>query len=133
MLLFLSAQDINFLEVGLIDVQGQLLSFKKVEVPPEKYLATVSEFLDEQKISADDLTKIIVVSGPGSFTASRLTVTIANSLSFAKNLPIIGIENPDRQNGEALIKKKAQAWIDLSPNKFVSPVYDRPPNITVKK
>jgi len=133
MFLFFSAQDISSIEVGLLDAEGRLLAFRKTETTPEKYLATISGFLAEQQVFAEVLEKIIVVSGPGAFTASRLTVTIANALSFAKNIPVVGVENPKRRGGEDLIQKFGKDWVRTTSAGFVNPTYDRPPNITLKK
>ena len=133
MFLFLSAQDIDSAEFGLLDAEGHLFSFEKLAVPPEKYLSSMVEFLDRQAVSLDSLKGIVVVSGPGSFTATRLMVTIANTLAFTKQLPIVGVENSARQSGDELIRDFGLIWIKQKADGFVMPIYDRPPHITIKK
>jgi hypothetical protein len=133
MFLFLSAQDINFMEVGLLEENGRLFSFQKIITPPENFLSNLSSFLYEQKVSWEIIKKIVVVSGPGSFTSTRLIVTIANAISFARKLPIVGITNSEKKNSEELIIEQGRDWAILNGVSFVSPVYDRPPNITIKK
>lgn len=64
MFLFLSAQDINFMEVGLLEENGRLFSFQKIITPPENFLSNLSSFLYEQKVSWEIIKKIVVVSGP---------------------------------------------------------------------
>jgi len=132
MLLFLSAQDISCLEVGLLDSTGRLFSFQSIKTSPEKFLLTISEFLKENKTPLEALQKIVVVSGPGSFTSTRISVTIANALSFAKNIPVIGLENSLKKGGEELITEFGQGWIEQKTEGFVVPFYDRPPHITLK-
>ncbi|MFH1253496.1 MAG: hypothetical protein V1664_04175 [Candidatus Uhrbacteria bacterium] len=132
MLLFLAAQDIKILEIGLLDLAGQFNFFQKIFTTPEKYLLMLANFLTEQKISWSDLTKIVVVTGPGSFTSNRIIVILANALAFSRALPIIGLENNARLDGETLIRTFGQDWLAATGQEFVIPVYDRPPNITLK-
>ncbi|MFH1089286.1 MAG: hypothetical protein V1716_02580 [Candidatus Uhrbacteria bacterium] len=132
MFLFLAAQDIKRMSAGLLDSEGRLLSFQNFETSPELYLFTISEFLRDHLASLESLEGLVVVSGPGSFTSTRIMVTIANALSFAKDLPIVGVENSARLSGEELIRDFGKDWVKKLSKKFISPVYDRPPNITVK-
>ena len=40
-----------------------------------------------------DLTKIVVAKGPGSYTGVRIGVTIAKTLSWTLNVPLVGISS----------------------------------------
>lgn len=133
MILFLAAQDISRMEAGLLDSEGRLLSFQEFSIAPEAYLATLAQFFVDHLISLEALEKIIVVAGPGSFTSTRIIVTIANALAFAKGLPIIGLANAARQNGEEMIRVSGLLWARQKTEGFVTPVYDRPPHIIIKK
>lgn len=57
----------------------------------EKLLSTISKLLKRAKKKFEDLERIIVVNGPGPFSAVRIGVTTANILGFALNIPILGI------------------------------------------
>lgn len=48
----------------------------------------LDKFLKELSLSVHDLTDIIVINGPGSFTGIRLGITIAKMLAFTLNIPI---------------------------------------------
>ena len=65
--------------------------------------------LKEKGAKATDITEIEVNPGPGSFTGSRVGVTIANALSFALGIKVNGQEPP------------------------IEPIYSSPPNITLPK
>ena len=123
--LFICAQDIQFITFGLVKDQT-LLCEKTFEVPPEKYLASLDDFLHEQQVSSADVSRILIVNGPGSFTASRVSVVLANTFAFVRKIPVIPIENPKRLSIEELLPMVAI----LPEHAFVIPAYDRPPNIT---
>jgi hypothetical protein len=81
--------------------------------------------------SLQKMTGICVVHGPGSFSSVRGGVLIANLLSRAYHVPLVGItvreaENLDRV-WEGLV---ANAF---PPRSFVEPLYDAEPNITVAR
>lgn len=123
--LFISAQDIQRITFGL--VQDQALFFEKTfEAAPEQYLLSLDTFLSEQKLSSTDVSRIMIVNGPGSFTASRVSVTIANTLAFARSIPIVSFENPDRLSLTELLMQIGSREEQV----FAVPAYDRPPNIT---
>lgn len=128
--LFLQAQDIHFITVGLV-TDGQLIRKTVFSVPPELYLKSVNDFLQEQHILFFDLKRIIVVNGPGSFTASRISVMIGNTLSFALNIPIFGVSNPNNLSSADVLQKLFSE--PLPEAKYgITPVYNRPPRITVE-
>ena len=56
-------------------------------------LPRIEEMFTVKGISVDEIDKIIVVNGPGSFTGIRIGVTIAKTLAWAKNIPIIPISS----------------------------------------
>lgn len=126
MVLAIQGQDIRELSVGLLR-DGVLAESRTAVASPETYLATIDATLSEWGVALADLGAVAVVTGPGSFTSSRVSVMIANAIAFARGIPVIGIPNADRVG-----------LADLAfPNDFPSadryavPVYDRPPHITV--
>lgn len=51
----------------------------------------VSEMFNEVNIKPNDVDKIIVVYGPGSFTGIRIGVTLAKIMAYTLNIPITTI------------------------------------------
>ena len=128
--LFLQAQDIHSITIGF--VCADRLNTKKVYlVSPERYLKSVKDFFAEQHISFSQIKRIFIVSGPGSFTASRISVMIGNTLSFVWNIPIFGVSNPNNLSSEDLLQKLFSEPLRAAVC-GVAPVYDRPPRITKK-
>ena len=56
-------------------------------------LFKIEEMLKNNNMDLNDIEKIIVVNGPGSFTGVRIGLTIAKSISWAKKIPIIQISS----------------------------------------
>jgi|SRR3990167_742794 len=50
--------------------------------------------LENEKLHQEDITEIEVNPGPGSFTGTRIGITIANALGFALGIPVNGQNNP---------------------------------------
>lgn len=71
-------------------------------------LLAIHNFLKENKRDWQDISAIEVKKGPGTFTSLRLGIAIANTLSFALNIPING----------------------LPLGQFVEPDYGKPPSIS---
>ena len=51
-------------------------------------LYEITKMFDEAKLSPDSVDKIIVCNGPGSFTGTRIGMTIAKVYAWSKNIPI---------------------------------------------
>lgn len=77
------------------------------------------------------LQGIVVVYGPGSFSAIRGGVLIANLLSRLYHIPLYGFTKEEAMN---LIDVRRQL-VDGSkePSEYISPLYDAEPNITLKR
>ena len=56
-------------------------------------LPLIDEMLKEKNIKLNDLNKIVVVNGPGSFTGIRIGVTVAKTISYSLNIPIYTISS----------------------------------------
>ena len=66
---------------------------KKIEVKDLKEtsavcLPTIIQILEDTKKTKNDISDIVVVNGPGSFTGVRLGVTIAKTIAYTREIPI---------------------------------------------
>lgn len=76
------------------------------------------------------LRGICVVAGPGSFSAVRGGVLMANLLGRLLGKPLVGVSREDAENLSKLRRSLfAQAF---TPQPYVAPVYDAEPNITCR-
>ena len=53
----------------------------------------IKELLDLNNIKTNDINKIFVVNGPGSFTGTRIGVTVGKVLAFSNNIPVIPVSS----------------------------------------
>ncbi len=126
MILFLSSQDIKEIIVGAIE-QGKLTVVKKIETEPENFLNALKRCLSRWRKSFEDIQGVVVVTGPGSATALRTSVTIANGFGFAREIPVVGLTNRDHESPVQLIRKSKTTIEQGLQKKFqpLSPVYER--------
>ena len=139
MILYINTTLDNSLEVSLYDQDGQ----KTVSLVPqvdqnksEILLRTIDEVLHKcpcgkkaEKSKTDTskhcITGIIVVRGPkGRFSAIRAGVVCANSLAFAWNIPVVGIETDGSVEPALDQIKKLKIFKDSA-----IPVYEKEPGI----
>ncbi len=134
MILFIKGQDIKEVEFALID-GGAIVHKTKKTVSPERQLFELDAFLNLHSVSLSDITKVFVVSGPGSFTSSRLSVVIANTISFVQDIPVVSIENKEDLSIEELAERlMSSTGSDNNTGlRFASPTYNMPPRITQSK
>lgn len=120
MMLFLAPLDLRRLSLGLW--QGKAMAVREeIHVTPEEIAGAVSDFLSRHKQHIDDLGGILVANGPGSATALRSGISVANTLAFIYDLPLFAVpEIPVSIEG-------------LVPVLALSPVYAHPPHITMPK
>jgi tRNA threonylcarbamoyladenosine biosynthesis protein TsaB len=87
----------------------------------------IEELLDANTITWNDISGLVVFRGPGSFTGLRIGITVANTIAYAQNVPIIGAEGDNWLQDGLLQLQKA------TDNKIVLPEYGGSINITTPK
>ena len=87
--LFIDTHDKNILIIvyknGKIINQKNIITINKHS---EVAMPAIDEILKESNIDVSDISNIIVVNGPGSFTGERIAVTIAKTFAYCLNVPI---------------------------------------------
>lgn len=59
----------------------------------EELLPILSNFLEDNKISLNEINCIVMGIGPGSFTAIRIAFSTIKTICYAKKIPIIGVSS----------------------------------------
>ena len=87
-------------------------------------LGVLETFLSDNNQSWGSLTGLIVFKGPGSFTGLRIGITVANTIAYAQQLPIVGeTEDAWQQSGH----RRLSTGDD---DQIVLPSYGAEPRIT---
>lgn len=58
-----------------------------------RVMPAIQHLLQECGIQANELEKIVVAKGPGSYTGVRIGVTIAKTLAWSLSIPIVGVSS----------------------------------------
>ncbi|HWZ65452.1 MAG TPA: tRNA (adenosine(37)-N6)-threonylcarbamoyltransferase complex dimerization subunit type 1 TsaB [Patescibacteria group bacterium] len=117
-------------EVGVYGSEGQL---SYVIWPAHRELANtilsvIRDQLAAQKSEFKDITGVVVYKGPGSFTGLRIGITVANTLAYGLNVPIVG-----EAKEHLWLERGLKALKDGRNDKLVLPEYGAEANITMPK
>ena len=91
MILTIDTTSKDELKIGLDDTARTI----KTEKQSEKILAEIDTLLKKEKASLKDITVILVNNLAGSYTGTRIGVTIANTLAWTLDIPVISFQGKD--------------------------------------
>lgn len=80
---------------------------EKQSLGSQVLLPAIQKILKRNRKKLTDLTEIQVNPGPGSFTGTRVGVTVANALGFALNIPVNG------KKGKIILPKYEKSKFDM--------------------
>ena len=90
-----------------------------------KALSLINEMLKKNNVFFNDLKKIIVVNGPGSFTGVRVGLTISKVLAWSLDIPIITISSLEAMALSSNLKEGyVVPMIDARRNYYYSGIFD---------
>lgn len=90
-------------------------------------LMQVQNLLKKNNVELNELTGLVVFTGEGSFTGLRIGSTVANTLAYSYDIPIVSAEGAD------WLKAGLQNLLKTEPGHYVVPKYHSEPNITTSK
>ncbi len=82
----------NYLNISIYD--GKLIANVHDDAPraqSERLLPTLDALCKEHGYSADDIKKVIITKGPGSYTGVRIAMTFAKVFCSTKHVPLYTI------------------------------------------
>jgi tRNA threonylcarbamoyl adenosine modification protein YeaZ len=82
-----------YCSVALVDT-AKVLAFKSENIGrghAERLAPMVQEVLAEAELTAQDVDKISVCTGPGSFTGLRVALAFAKGFALPRKLPVVGL------------------------------------------
>lgn len=87
-------------------------------------LINLEQLLSDNKLASADLEGIVFFAGPGSFTGLRIGCSLANSLAYAHEIPVMAT------HGSSWIQEGIKALRNGHGQPVVRPDYGRPARIT---
>lgn len=72
-------------------------------------LENIEKLLKKTKKSLKDIKSILVNRGPGSFTGTRVGITVANTLAWSLDIPVLGYRQGELEKILSDISKNRQS------------------------
>lgn len=131
MILFIDTSDFHALTFILVSDRdnGHMIKRFQTEVAFNENYKTnelLQKFLKREKVNVKDLAKIIVCTGPGSFTGIRVGVSLAQALGYGLSIPVMAIP-------KSKVPKDVRKLATLQGAKTLVMNYGQKPNITKAK
>lgn len=82
--------------VVILVKDNKIIGFKELESINDHashLIPFIDEILKEKNITTKDINKIFVVNGPGSFTGTRIGVTVGKVLAYSNDIPVIPVSS----------------------------------------
>ena len=98
----------------------------------EVALPRIVSIFNDNNIKPEDIDKIIVVNGPGSFTGIRIGITIAKVYSWSLNIPITTITSLEAMSLSSETSKYHVPAIDARRGYVFAAIYDENNNQVLK-
>ncbi|MFA1819570.1 tRNA (adenosine(37)-N6)-threonylcarbamoyltransferase complex dimerization subunit type 1 TsaB [Virgibacillus oceani] len=58
-----------------------------------RLMPAIDQLMKEVSITPEELNKIVVAKGPGSYTGVRIGLTTAKTMAWALNIPVVGVSS----------------------------------------
>lgn len=126
-----SSSDVS---IAIIKDKNILSSITKT-IPNKHSVYTISfidEMIKEANLTPNDIEKIMVVTGPGSFTGVRIGVTIAKVYAYLNKLDVISISSL-KMMSISCEHKYCLSLIDAHHNNYYLGLYDENNNEVIKE
>ncbi|HLC99775.1 MAG TPA: hypothetical protein VJC11_02315 [Patescibacteria group bacterium] len=129
------AVDIDHALFFLIDSRGSIIAKQRAQFRPRnmKLLGRIVEFFKKHQLELSDIAGIISVTGPGSFTSIRSTLSIVNTWAGIASVPIVGISRNNFSTPGDFIKKGLNLVQKTKKPKIITPFYGALPRITAPR
>ena len=129
MILIINPSQKEHISLGLCAKTGGGISWHAYAEPNRELLSCIWDVLALHSLDKKDIQGIIVVVGAGSFTSTRIAVTVANTWGFAERIPLLALECKNLPN----IQHTIPLLFSQQKRRFLSATYSGDPNITQSK
>ena len=124
MRLYVNGQDISRIILADVD-SGEM---QTVETETEGFLEAIDTFVKKRVGDCEDIQALYVVVGPGSATALRSTLSIAQTIHFVTGVKLYAIEKDQQEDDQVTLPRIEKEAKEV---KRLIPVYQHQPRITI--
>lgn len=116
-------------EIGLYRGDNQLsyYTWRADRKLATELLGVIRDELKKQNADWKDIAGVVAYEGPGSFTGLRIGITVADSIAYGNNVPIVGAQ------GDDWIATGLKRLVTGETDRLVLPHYGAEANITISK
>ena len=125
--LFIDTTRTGICRFGMLESDGAGVVAQHIKA--DRLLARIAQRIGLATLQ-HTLSGVCVVAGPGSFSAVRSGVLVANLLARFLHTPLIGISMTEAQDLGSVVRHLEGLKQTSVAATFVAPVYDAEPNIT---
>lgn len=93
MILLINTIERSKLEIAIFKNDVLNIFQFETQTSAEDILPVISELLKQNKLSLQNITAILVNVGPGSYTGTRIGITVANTLAWTLDIPVLGYQD----------------------------------------
>lgn len=95
-----------------------------IESRAQGVLHAIDQYLQQEKVEPSALQGLGVVSGSGSFMASRISTSALNGFGFGLGIPVVQLDALPESTGQV-----AQVFSKVPIDSFAKPRYASEPNV----
>ncbi|PIT86810.1 MAG: hypothetical protein COU33_01095 [Candidatus Magasanikbacteria bacterium CG10_big_fil_rev_8_21_14_0_10_43_6] len=107
----------------------ETVEYKKYNKKNRELLLCIKDALQDMGLEKDALLGIMVVVGSGSFTNTRIAVTVANAWGYANQVPLLAIDVLDVDD----LQNRIVELLAQPVGQYISATYSGEPNIGAPK
>lgn len=136
MVIYLDGSGHNQVTIALVDTEGNIRRrvYRQGDWhQSDKIIGLIDQLLRRVGQTMADITGVIVVRGPGGFTAVRLSVAIANALGYVGRFPVVGVVRRLTDSDAHLIARGRWLLSRQRRTRLVLPEYSGRPHITLPR
>lgn len=127
--LFINTVNQNRPSFAFFDGDGHILCSYKFIDKQENLAEELDVFFKKEKTRPAEIKAVLAISSPGSFSASRAGIVLANAFNFMNKTPVLSIKD-EGCGTEELIKNNLSGLKHSKKTAQARVYYQKEPNIT---
>lgn len=121
----------SYINIAIIDNDNIIINYhEKVEKDmSSKIIPLINQGFKKCSFTINDINKIFIVNGPGSFTGVRIGVTVAKTIAWALKIDVIPLSSLEVMASTRSDKDYLVPMIDARRGNVFAGIYDKKLNI----